>query len=231
MDNNGDNDFVEWNKVDDVRDGRVGVDKAKMYRLRKWQDNVYGGKSGRNFEFAVGLIDRYVGALGVPKCVRNGAVDVYGASVDEGLLRGRRVEVLVAVSIYVGCRLCRVAYSIDEIVESVGVSKKEVVKFFKVVRNGLELDLPLVQPVDYVVRYGKVLGLSEESYSRCVEILGLASESGIGNGRSPLGLVGGAVYLACLECGDRKSQRDIGDVLGVSEVTLRKRCSELESIL
>lgn len=225
-----DKDFVEWHRVDDVDSGRVGVDKAKMYRLRKWQDNVSGGKFSRNFEFAVSLIDRYVGALGVPKCVRADAVDVYGASVTEGLLRGRRVEVLVAVSIYVGCRLCRVAYSVDEIVECVGVGKKEVVKLFKVVRDGLELDLPLVRPIDYVVRYRKVLGLSDESFSECVRILDSASESGVANGRSPLGLVGGAVYLACLECGERKSQRDIGDVLGVSEVTLRKRCSELEGL-
>ena len=228
-------DFVEWNEISEdslnVDDG-VSVDKAKLYRLKKWQDDSeVMDKGSRNLNFAFVLIKKYCGALGVPKCVYDKSVSVYGDSVDEGLLRGRRVEVLVATSIYVACRLCHVGYSVDEIVECVGVGKKEVTKLFRSVRKGLGLKLPLVKSKDYVVRFSSVLNLSDDVTNRVIEILELADDEGLSNGRSPLGLVGGAVYLAGLEFGDKRSQRDVGDVIGVSEVTIRKRCVELEEMI
>ena len=228
-------DFVEWNMVNEeslsVDDG-VSVDKAKLYRLKKWQDNnEVVDKGSRNLNFAFVLIKKYCTALGVPKCVYDKSVSVYGDSVDEGLLRGRRVEVLVATSIYVACRLCQVGYSVDEIVECVGVGKKEVTKLFRSVRKGLGWKFPLEKSKDYVPRFSSVLGLSDEVSSRVVEILDLADSEGLGNGRNPLGIVGGAIYLAGLEFGDKRSQRDVGDVIGVSEVTIRKRCGELEELV
>lgn len=229
------NDLVEWNMISEDElstDENVSVDKAKLYRLHKWQeDNVVVDKGSKNLNFAFALIKKYGVALGVPKCVFDKSVEVYKDSVDEGLLRGRRVEVLVATSLYVACRLCQVGYSVDEIVDCVGVGKKEVTKLFRLVKKSLGLKLPLVKSKDYVVRFGDVLNLSDEVSQRVVEILEIADDEGLGNGRSPLGIVGGAVYIAGLEFGDKRSQRDIGDVIGVSEVTIRKRCAELEELV
>lgn len=222
--------FVDWVKVDEksVDGSGVSVDKAKLYRLKRWQENVSESKSGG---YALGLLGKYSGALEMPKCVYDKSVVVYDDCVSAGLLKGRSVEVLVACSLYIGSRLCNVAYSVDEVVDCVGVGKKEVMKLYKVARKELGLKLDFVRPVDYVNRFSGVLDLDDLTRERVVGILDCADEHGLSNGRSPLGLVGGAIYLASLECGDKRSQRDIGDVLGVSEVTIRKRCSELEKLL
>lgn len=232
MSENSLNNFVEWVRVDEKSlDGSgVSVDKAKLYRLKRWQDKSSDNKSSYNSGFARDLIIKYCNALGVPKEVYSESIGLYEASVEHGLLRGRSVEVLVACSIYVACRIVKVAYTVDEVATCVGVGKKELSKLYRAVRNELDLKLDLVRPVDYVNRYKNVLYLADGTVERVNEILSLAEENGLSNGRSPLGLVGGAVYLACVECGDKRSQRDVGDVIGVSEVTIRKRCSELEEM-
>lgn len=233
MNENSLDNFVEWVRVDEKSlDGSgVSVDKAKLYRLKRWQDKSSDNKSSYNFGFARDLISKYCNALGVPKEVYGESINVYEVSVEHGLLRGRSVEVLVACSIYVACRIVKVAYTVDEVATCVGVGKKELSKLYRAVRNELGLKLDLVRPVDYVSRYKSVLMLSDDVEVRVNEILTLAEDNGLSNGRSPLGLVGGAVYLACVECGDKRSQRDVGDVIGVSEVTIRKRCSELEEMV
>lgn len=232
MSENSLDNFVEWVRVDEKSlDGSgVSVDKAKLYRLKRWQDKGEDNKSSYNFGFARDLISKYCGALGVPKEVYGESIELYGASVECGLLKGRSVEVLVACSIYVACRIVKVAYTVDEVATCVGVGKKELSKLYRAVRNELGLKLDLVRPVDYVNRYKSVLMLDDDCVVRVNEILSLAEDNGLSNGRSPLGLVGGAIYLACVECGDKRSQRDVGDVIGVSEVTIRKRCSELEEM-
>lgn len=234
MSENSLDNFVEWVRVDEKSlDGSgVSVDKAKLYRLKRWQEKSDGGGKGSyNSGFARELIGKYCGVLGVPKEVYSESVSVYEDSVEHGLLKGRSVEILVACSIYVGCRIVRVAYNIDEVATCVGVGKKELSKLYRLVRNELGLKLELVRPMDYVNRFKSVLMLDDDVVDRVSEILLLADGSGLSNGRSPLGIVGGALYLACVECGDKRSQRDIGDVIGVSEVTIRKRCSELEEIV
>lgn len=232
MNENSLDNFVEWVRVDEKSlDGSgVSVDKAKLYRLKRWQDKSSDNKSSYNLGFARDLIVKYCNALGVPKEVYGESINVYEASVEHGLLRGRSVEVLVACSIYVACRIVKVAYTVDEVATCVGVGKKELSKLYRAVRNELGLKLDLVRPMDYVNRYKNVLYLADGTVERVNEILTLAEDNGLSNGRSPLGLVGGAVYLACVECGDKRSQRDVGDVIGVSEVTIRKRCSELEEM-
>lgn len=233
MNENSLDNFVEWVRVDEKSlDGTgVSVDKAKLYRLKRWQDKSGDNKSSYNFGFARDLIVKYCNALGVPKEVYGESINVYEVSVEHGLLRGRSVEVLVACSIYVACRIVKVAYTVDEVATCVGVGKKELSKLYRAMRNELDLKLDLVRPMDYVNRYKNVLVLADGTVERVNEILALAEDNGLSNGRSPLGLVGGAVYLACVECGDKRSQRDVGDVIGVSEVTIRKRCSELEEMV
>lgn len=229
-DNNSLDDSVEWVKVDEksLTGNGVNVDKAKLYRLKRWQDkNV---ENTYSLGFASDLISEYCGALGVPREVFNESINVYKSAVDCGLLRGRSVEIMVACSIYIACRIVKVAYTVDEVATCVGVGKKELIKLYKIVRKELGLKLDLVRPIDYVNRFKSVLVLEDDVVDRVNEILLLAEDNGLGNGRSPLGLVGGAVYLACVECGDKRSQRDVGDVIGVSEVTIRKRCSELEEM-
>lgn len=42
-----------------------------------------------------------------------------------------------------------------------------------------------------------------------------------------MGLAAAALYIACLEKGEKKTQRDIAEAAGVTEVTVRNRYKSL----
>ncbi|MCJ2534384.1 MAG: transcription initiation factor IIB, partial [Candidatus Thermoplasmatota archaeon] len=59
------------------------------------------------------------------------------------------------------------------------------------------------------------------------EILKKAANEELTSGRGPTGLAAAALYIATILCGERRTQREVADVAGVTEVTIRNRYKEL----
>ena len=53
----------------------------------------------------------------------------------------------------------------------------------------------------------------------------------ISAGKDPMGLAATVLYLSCLTNGETRTQKDIADAAGVTEVTIRNRFSELKDRL
>ena len=67
----------------------------------------------------------------------------------------------------------------------------------------------------------------EECADKVIEIIEKAMEKGLTSGRGPTGVAAAALYIASVLLGERKTQRDVADIAGVTEVTIRNRYKEL----
>jgi transcription initiation factor TFIIB len=87
--------------------------------------------------------------------------------------------------------------------------------------------MPIVDPIRYVSRIVSTLRLSPAVERRAAEILIEARRRGLTAGKDPAGLAAAAIYIAALELGDRRTQKEIAAAAGVTEVTVRNRYKEL----
>ena len=69
--------------------------------------------------------------------------------------------------------------------------------------------------------------LTAETQSRSVEIIESAQHVELTSGRGPTGIAAAALYVAALINGEKRTQREVADVAGVTEVTIRNRYKEL----
>ena len=92
-----------------------------------------------------------------------------------------------------------------------------------------ELDMRLMptSPQDYISRFCSELKLSGETQTNTMEILKRADEMEITSGRGPTGMAAAAIYIASIMTNERRTQREVADVAGVTEVTIRNRYKEL----
>ena len=74
-----------------------------------------------------------------------------------------------------------------------------------------------------VSRIASKAGLSEKTKKRALVILKRAEESGISADKEPVGLAAAALYVACILEGEDKTQKDLAEAAGVTEVTIRNR--------
>ena len=82
-------------------------------------------------------------------------------------------------------------------------------------------------PIDYIPRFASALKLSADSQSKAVEILEQAENSELTSGRGPTGIAAASLYVAALVNNEKRTQREVADIAGVTEVTIRNRYKEL----
>jgi transcription initiation factor TFIIB len=64
-------------------------------------------------------------------------------------------------------------------------------------------------------------------HSKAIEILKEAADKELTSGRGPTGVAAAAIYVASIMANERRTQREVADVAGVTEVTIRNRYKEL----
>jgi transcription initiation factor TFIIB len=60
-----------------------------------------------------------------------------------------------------------------------------------------------------------------------MELLKQIAEQELASGRGPTGMAAAVLYIASVLCGERRTQREVAEVAGVTEVTIRNRYKEL----
>ena len=69
--------------------------------------------------------------------------------------------------------------------------------------------------------------LLQEKSRQAIEILKDAADKELTSGRGPTGVAAASIYISSILCGERRTQREVADVAGVTEVTIRNRYKEL----
>ncbi|MFA4886780.1 MAG: transcription initiation factor IIB [Candidatus Nanoarchaeia archaeon] len=200
--------------------------KNKFFRLRKWQHRISTAIE-RNLKLALAELKRVSSYLKLPKSVEEEASRIYTMAVQRGLVRGRSMESVVAGSLYASCRRHEVPRTLDELSEASGIDKKEVGRTYRFITRELGIRILPSNPIDYLPRFVSALKLSAETQSKAIDILNKAREAELTSGRGPTGIAAASLYVAALMNNEKRTQREVADVAGVTEVTIRNRYKEL----
>ena len=91
----------------------------------------------------------------------------------------------------------------------------------------LRMKIPPTKPEDYIPRFCSGLALDAEVQAKAYELIAAAQEKELTSGRGPTGIAASLIYIASVLCGKRRTQREVAEVAGVTEVTIRNRYKEL----
>ena len=220
--------MIGWQNRDSYGKSIPTRNRAQLYRLRKWQTRTrISNGTERNLAVALSSLDRMSSSLGLPRNVRETAAVIYRRAVRRKLVRGRSIEGVSSAVLYAACRQCNVPRTLDEISRVANLKKKEIGRNYRDISRKLELKLLPTTPQDYISRFCSVLKLSNDVQTKTLDILKQAAKKELTSGRGPTGLASAALYIASVLCGERRTQREVAEVAGVTEVTIRNRYKEL----
>ncbi|BDC18458.1 TFIIB-type zinc ribbon-containing protein [Acidianus sp. HS-5] len=203
-------------------------DRIKAMRLRKLQIRSRVGTSEqRNLVKAMTILERIIDNLGLPKAVKEEAAIIYRKALDKKLIKGRSIEEVVAASVYAACRKLNIPTTLDEITKITSANKKEIGKAYRLLLREDVTEVPASDPKYYVMKIASLLGLSGKVMTAAMEIVERAKKAGITSGKDPASIAAAAVYIAANINGERRSQREISEVSGVTQVTIRNRYREI----
>ncbi len=219
---------IGWQNRDAYGKSIPPRNRAQLYRLRKWQSRTrISDGTERNLALALSTLDRMSSALSLPRNVRETAAMIYRKAVRQNLIRGRSIEGVTAAVLYAACRQCNVPRTLEEISSVAQMKKKEVGRNYRNISHKLELRLLPTTPQDYISRFCSQLKLGNDVQTKTIEILKQAAKKELTSGRGPTGLAAAALYIASVLCSERRTQREVAEIAGVTEVTIRNRYKEL----
>ncbi len=206
--------------------------RLQMWRLRKWQirSRVHSS-TDRNLAQAMSELERLSSKVNISPPIREKAALVYRKALDKGLVRGRSINAIAAAALYAACRKSGSPKALREIAEASLVDKKDVARCYRLLLQELEFHMPVSDPLTYVSKIAEKNGVSGKTQGAAITILRNARQKRFSAGKDPMGMAAAALYIACLQNGEKITQKDIAEAAGVTEVTVRNRYKSLKNQL
>jgi transcription initiation factor TFIIB len=198
----------------------------KFLRLKKWQERV-STSIERNLRLAMAELRVIASYLNLPNVVRDEASRIYNYVLQRGLVRGRSMESVIAACLYAACRSYNIPRTLDEMATASDVERKEIGRTYRFIIRKLGIKVNQSSPKDYVSRFSSVLKLSPKTQNDALKVLKQAEDVELTSGRGPAGIAAAALYVAALMNDEKKTQREVADIAGITEVTIRNRYKEL----
>ena len=219
---------IAWTNRD-YAGSTIGSENSKLFRRlrRQHQRTRISSSTERNLAAALGELQRLASQMALPKQVREEAAYIYRKAVEKKLVRGRSIEGVVAASLYAACRMRKIPRTLDEVGKFSRTGRKEIGRTFRAISRELMLRVTPSSPTDYVPRFCSLLKLPPEVKSEADDILRRAESIDLTAGRGPTGIAAASIYLASKLKGIERTQRQVSEAAGVTEVTIRNRYKEI----
>ncbi|KAK7696310.1 hypothetical protein QCA50_000964 [Cerrena zonata] len=211
------------------KDGGSGLARE----LQRAASRSSASRSERNLLSAFREIASFCDQFSLPKTISDIAKQLYKRSDEEKLLRGKPLDAVIAACIFIACRQAHVPRTFREICTLTHVSKKTLGQCYKALEAAFNLSPGATAkaaavsednhagPEMLLPRFINHLDLPPNFESICAEVIKEGRSLHIADGRSPTSIIAGAIYFTCHLLGKSKSTRDISNVIGVSEGTIK----------
>lgn len=219
----GENPFLDGQDLSTM----VGTDRASgsgldLQNYARYQNRSGISGSDRSLLNAIREISNMASRVNLPRNITDRANQLFKQVHDQKSLRGRSNDAIASACLYIACRQDGVPRTFKEICAISKIPKKEIGRCFKLILRNLEQNVQVITSGDFMDRFCSALNLSAPVIRASKFIAKKAVELDLVPGRSPVSVAAAAIYLASQASDDKKSQKDIGDIAGVAEVTIRQ---------
>ncbi|KZO98134.1 TFIIB-domain-containing protein [Calocera viscosa TUFC12733] len=218
------------------QDGGSGLARE----LQRASAKTQAFKDGKTMMEGFKKIAQFCDSISLPKVISDTAKQLYKRVEEDRILKGKRMDAIVAACIFIACRQGHVPRTFREICNITKVNKKALGQCYKAMEAYFRLnvsggatsstnrvDIHLAgsgskaSAEELIPRFCNHLGLPVSVERACVQVIVNAREQGINAGRSPISIAGGAIYFTTHLLGQPKHARDISKVANVSESTIK----------
>uniref|UniRef100_A0A4W6FEG1 Transcription initiation factor IIB n=2 Tax=Percomorphaceae TaxID=1489872 RepID=A0A4W6FEG1_LATCA len=188
----------------------------------KYQNRRTMSSSDRAMLNAFKEISTMADRINLPRNIIDRTNNLFKQVYEQKSLKGRANDAIASACLYIACRQEGVPRTFKEICAVSRISKKEIGRCFKLILKALETSVDLITTGDFMSRFCSNLGLPKQVQMAATFIARKAVELDLVPGRSPISVAAAAIYMASQASAEKKTQKEIGDIAGVADVTIRQ---------
>ena len=194
----------------------------KFYRLRRLDSKTKLASNKDKYLFnALLKLDQMSSSLDLPKNVRENAAYIYRKTIKMSSLKGRSSIGILAASVYASCKIYNIPRTLHEVSNVSNVPEKNIGRYYKFLNKLIKFRIHPPSPYNYLNRFCNDLDLGCDVVLKSKEILKEADENDLTKGRNPIICAAASIYLASIVCKSRRTQKEIAEIAGITELGLR----------
>jgi len=207
--------------------------RSKMERLKVWDFRSHSHDStNKNLIQAFNELDKLKDKLCLPDAVIERTAYIYRKARQRGLVRGRTIDGILSAAIYIACRDLGVPKTLKEVAAASSIRFKTLSRSYRILVTELDISTPpVIDPMKCIVKVANNADLNENTKRRAMDVMNNITKREISAGKHPMAVAATVLYVSCLNTGVNKTQTDIADAAGITEVTLRNRYKDLKDKL
>jgi len=202
---------------------------SAIERLRTWDSRtqVYTS-TDKNLTQAFAQLHTLKDKLGLPGAVIEKTAYIYRKAQENRLVLGRSISAVLVAAVYAACREMGIPRTLNDIATKSNVKRKSVAKCYRQLLLGLDLKIPMVDPIKCITRIANKAEITEKTKHQAINLMNIVTEIEISAGKDPMGLAATVIYASCLRTGEIKTQKEIANAADITDMTLRTRLKELK---
>jgi transcription initiation factor TFIIB len=199
-------------------------------RIRVWDFRIQSAND-RSLKQALPALEHLKESLGLPDAIVEKSAYFYRKAARINLIKGRTVSSVLAASVYLACRELETPRTLNEVSSASNVTRKKVSRDYRLLVHTFDPKIPSIDHIRCITRIANKVGLSEKTKRMAIKIMRQVVAMQVSAGKGPMGMAATVLYIACLQAGEIKTQKELSIAAGVTEVTIRNRYSELKKYL
>ena len=213
-----------------IGNGNARKNGLNFNRMRVWDFRIQAAND-RSLKQALPELEHLKESLALPETIVEKSAYFYRKSSRLGLIKGRTVSSVLAASVYLACRELDNPRTLNEIAAAGNIARKKISRDYRLLVRIFDPKIPTVDHARCITRIANKVGVSEKTKRMAVRIMRQIVAMQISAGKGPMGIAATVLYIACLQAGEVKTQKELSFAAGVTEVTIRNRYSELKKYL
>ncbi len=208
------------------------IDRKKIYSRdlkRAAKRDIYLSWKIKNLSIATIELTRLCHNLNIPAYIKESTIKIYKKAFKKKIIKGRSIIGMVGACLYYKCKQYHIPRTFKEILDETSVSQNSLKLCYRCLVKSLNLRVPVTDPIALIPHFIGKLGLNFDIEKKTINILKSYLRNGNTGGKNPKGLCAGAIYLASKSMNIKIKQKEIVEVIGVTEVTLRARYKEIRN--
>jgi len=208
---------------------RLSNENRRMfYRLRMWDRNSRSAITVKSFQKAFTLLDGISSKLALPESVVEETAYLFRKVAAKKILTGRSTSAVLCATVYMTCRLTDTPRTLQDVANAGNLKKKNLQRVYRFLMKELELYPETYNPMEFVTRVAKAVGLSEKTERLAFKILTISEKRNVSTSKNPMAMAAAAINLAAMMNNEKITQLKISEASGISAVTIRDRTKEIK---
>ena len=205
--------------------------RSRMERLRRWDLRIKTSTyNNRNLRDAFDQLHTSKDKLGLPDSIVEKTAYIYRKAQQRGLVRGRAISAVLDAAMYIACRELGIPKTLKEIAVANNTKRRTLAKSYRLLITELDIKIPIIDSTKCIIKISNTANLNEKTKRKAINIMYDLNRKEVPAGKDPMGIAGTVLYIACLYTGEKRTQTDIAQAAGVTEVTLRNRYRQIKRL-